>query len=151
MKKQWQKIADWMGGASADEPSHQVDLTVATTVLFLEMAYADETVSEEEEQHMRDTLSAFFKISVERVEELIEVAAEKRQSHTDIWFFTSQIKERFDRDTRKVIVEKLWGLVLSDGKVDKYEEALVKKISRLLGLSHGEMIEGKLKAKEETS
>ena len=46
------------------------------------------------------------------------------------------------------ILEMLWGLVYADGHMDKYEESLMRKITPLIGLGHGEMIQAKLKAKK---
>lgn len=129
---------------------HQSDdtgynLRIATCVLFLELAYADFTLTDEEEKQLRESLRSFFKIDDLEVDELIDVAKKKRQQRTDIWLFTNNIKSKFDREDKIKIIEMLWNLVYADGYMDKYEEALMRKISNLLGLSHGEMIQAKLK------
>lgn len=124
------------------------ELKIATCVLFLELAYADFTVVAEEESELKQSLSNFFQIDTQEVDQLIDVAKKKRQQRTDIWLFTNRIKEKFERPEKIKIIEMLWQLVYADGKIDKYEEALMRKISNLLGLSHGEMIQAKLKAQE---
>jgi uncharacterized tellurite resistance protein B-like protein len=58
------------------------------------------------------------------------------------------IKNNFEHGDKIKILEMLWALVYADGYMDKYEEALMRKITALLGLAHGEMVEAKLKAKK---
>jgi len=131
-----------------DNKNEVFDNKIATSVLFLELAYADFDVTEEEQQHINDSLKRFFDLSDDDVLELLDTAKEFRDARNDIWFFTNQIKENFDRERKIKILELLWQLVFADGYMDKYEEALMRKISTLLGLTHGEMIAAKLKAKK---
>ena len=123
------------------------DNKIATSVLFLELAYADFTVTDDEEKSIYTNLQNFFGLPQNEVEEIINIAKEKRNKSNDIWIFTNQIKSNFNRERKIKIVELLWQLVYSDGHMDKYEEALMRKISNLLGLTHGEMIQAKNKVK----
>jgi len=123
-------------------------LMIATTVLFLEMAYADFNLTADEEHHMKETLQDFFMLSADQVDEIIGLAKENRAEKNDIWTFTSLVKEKFSRDQKQNILEKLWLLIYADGTVDKYEDRLIRKITTLLGLEHGEMIQAKLNAKK---
>ncbi|KAA3614722.1 MAG: TerB family tellurite resistance protein [Calditrichaeota bacterium] len=130
----------------AEEKNNKLE--IATSVLFLELAYADFNIAPEEEKHMHKSIEDFFSLSSEEVKELVELAREKRDDRNDIWLFTDQIKQNFSRDDKIRILEMLWELVYADGHMDKYEEALMRKITPLLGLSHAEMIQAKLKAKK---
>ena len=128
-----------------DNEAH--DNKIATSVLFLELAYADFKVTTEEEENIYTNLQKFFSLPQDEVEEVINIAKEKRNKRNDIWIFTNQIKQNFSRERKIKIIELLWQLVYSDGHMDKYEEALMRKISSLLGLTHGEMIQAKNKVK----
>lgn len=137
--------------SSKNEPGTKVEKQnqeIATTVLFLEMAYADSVLSAEEEQHIRSSVEGLFSLTADEVSGLIEAAREKRNERQDIWLFTDLIKRNFDRDAKKQIIDMLWELIYADGHMDTFEEALIRKITNLLGLSHGEMIQSKLKAKK---
>ena len=123
------------------------DNKIATSVLFLELAYADFTVTDAEQENIYANLQKFFNLPQDEVQEIINVAKKKRDKRNDIWIFTNQIKQNFNRQRKIKIVELLWQLVFSDGHMDKYEEALMRKISNLLGLTHGEMIQAKNKVK----
>ncbi|MGD9487428.1 MAG: TerB family tellurite resistance protein [Calditrichaceae bacterium] len=124
---------------------------VATTVLFLEMAFADFEISPEEEKQIESSLMKFFNLESWEVSELIELAKEKRSSRNDIWLFTNTIKSEFTRQQKLWIIEKLWQLIFADGKIDKYEETLIRKITTLLGLEHGDMIQAKLAVKNKSA
>jgi uncharacterized tellurite resistance protein B-like protein len=130
-----------------DPKELEKQLMIATTVLFLEMAYADFNLSSDEEEHMKETLQDFFMLSSSQVDELIDLAKENRADKNDIWTFAGLVKEKFSRDQKLSILEKLWLLIYADGTVDKYEDRLIRKITTLLGLEHGEMIQAKLNAK----
>lgn len=121
-------------------------LMVATAVLFLEIAFADFTITLEEEEHMKETLSALFKLPESEVVELIELAKIKRSERQDIWLFSNLINENFQKEDKIWILEHLWKLIYADGKVDKYEDNLIRKIATLVGLSHQDMIQAKIKA-----
>ena len=121
------------------------NIEIATSVLFLEMAHADFNISRDEELHMMESIKTLFNMNEEEAAEILEIAHNKRNERTDIWFFASQIKENLDRADKIKLIERLWELVYADGHKDKYEDALMRKISKLLGLSHGDMIQAKLK------
>jgi uncharacterized tellurite resistance protein B-like protein len=133
-------------GSSPDQLDQK--LKVATTVLFLEMAYIDFNLTPEEEIQISDTLFELFGLQTNEVQDLIEIAREERDNRIDIWTFAGLIKTNFTRDQKLDILEKLWMLVFADGKVDKFEDRLIRKISTLLGLEHGEMIVAKIKIKK---
>lgn len=123
-------------------------LKVATAVLFLEMAYIDFDYSEKEEKEIAKTLVELFNLEFSEVDDLIEIAREQRNNNVDIWTFAGLIKSNFSHEQKINILEKLWILIYTDGKVDKFEDRLIRKISTLLGLEHGEMIAAKIKVQK---
>ena len=120
-------------------------LKIATAVLFLEMAYTDFNLDPEEEVQISKTMNELFGLDPEEITNLIEIAKEERENQTDIWTFAGLIKSNFTREQKIDIIEKLWTLIYTDGKLDKFENQLIHKISNLLGLEHGEMIAAKIK------
>ena len=120
-------------------------IKVATTVLFLEMAYADFEIDPQEEHEIKSALHDLFDIDETEITGLIQDAKIQRASKNDIWNFTNSLKSEFDKSERLEILDRLWQLVFADGRVDKYEDALIRKITTLLGLEHGDMIQSKLK------
>jgi len=124
-----------------DEPFS--GLSIATAALFLEMAFADFNLAPEEENKITSILQDFFSLDYSQVQELIKAARDKRESRVDIWLFTNQIKNSFSRTQKQCLLENLWRLIYADGYMDKYEEALMRKITNLIGMTHGEMIQAR--------
>ncbi|MBD3223890.1 MAG: hypothetical protein GF313_04125 [Caldithrix sp.] len=131
---------------TGDEPSLEHQLHIATTAIFLEMAYTDSNVDDRELDHIKATIQSFFNLPHHEIDELIKMANEKRKAGHDIWSFTTILKQYFSRNERKKIIEDLWRLVYADEVVNKYEERLIRQVSTLLGLEHSELIEAKINA-----
>ncbi len=124
------------------------DLMVATAGLFLEMVYADFDVHPEEEAQMVKALQSLFDLSEQDIEPLLGEARATREQRQDIWRFASVLKDHLSRQQRLRILQYLWKIVFADGRVDRYEDALMHKITNLLALDHSDMIEAKLAVKK---
>lgn len=125
------------------------DLMVATAGLFLEIINADFEVNPEEEKQLRALLSKRFRLTDSEMDELISFAKQDREKRQDIWQFASRLKDHLPRGKRIDILTDLWRLIFADGRLDMYEDALIRKITELLGLDHSEMIETKIRVKKE--
>ena len=149
LKKLEQFIHDNFAPVHEDNNADQLDekLKIATTALFLEMAYIDFNLASEEEDQISDILVELFGLNPDQVRDLIEISRLQRDRKTDIWTFAGLIKTNFSREQKINILEKLWMIIFADGKVDKFEDHLIHKISDLLGLDHSEMIAAKIKIK----
>ena len=63
-----------------------------------------------------------------------------------MWQFTDLISQNYTEAEKIRVVELLWKLIYSDGKLDQHEDYLVHRLSSLLGLHHKQLIAAKLKA-----
>ena len=70
-------------------------------------------------------------------DELLALAQKEREQATDLWQFTSLIKENYSRGQKVVLLEIMWGLVYADGQLASHEEYLMRKICNLLDLEPG--------------
>ena len=144
------RIKALLGGGPAKEPAREYErIQVATCVVLLEMAHADEEFHAMEETLVRDLLRHKFDLSEPDISELIAFAREQRQQSLDLFQFTRLIKEDFSRAEKLEMMETLWRLIYADGVLDKYEDYLVRQLAKLLGLAHGEMIEAKVRVLDE--
>lgn len=122
---------------------------IATAALFLEMAYADYKLEPEEEAEIIAALKSIFDIDEQEIDDLLLVARQERQARNDIYGFTNLLTKHFSRRERLLILDKLWMLIFTDGRVDRYEDALIRKMTGLLGLEHGDMINAKLRIRNQ--
>jgi uncharacterized tellurite resistance protein B-like protein len=141
------------GKRSPDDSSNQgrqlsSNLHIATCALFLEMANADGEFSALEREHIISILKRDFDLSDEHAAALIEASNEELKGSIDLWKFTNRINQYYSIEEKIRIVETIWRVVYSDGKLDKHEDYLVHKLAHLLRLSHKQLIDAKLKAKQ---
>jgi uncharacterized tellurite resistance protein B-like protein len=130
-------------GGSEEDCHH--DVRVATCSLFLEMANIDDEFSEEERDHIVSILKTEYQLSDECATDLMEAAREELEQSVDLWRFASRINEYYSPEEKIQIIEMIWRIVYVDGTMDKHEDYLVHKVSKLLRVSHKQFINAKLK------
>jgi len=141
-----------IGGNLPSTPRKEHErVTVATCALLLEMAHTDGELHDLEADLVRDLVANRFDLSDEAVEELLELASEKREESHDLFGFAREINARFTPEEKRDLVEELWRIVYADGVLDRYEEHLMRQVTTLLRLPHRTMIDAKLKVLKDRS
>jgi len=123
-------------------------LQVATCALMLEIAWADESFSDEERDSVATLMRDRFDLDASSAETLLDLARRERDQSTDLYQFTHLIKDELPRRERLRVLEALWIVVYSDGVLEAHEDAMVHKLARLFGLKHEEAIALKLRARD---
>ena len=129
------------------EDEQQPSVELAAAVLLFEVAWADHDISDVELQTVREALIREFGIDAATVDELV---AESRSQHEDsvgVHRFTRAIVEAWTSEQRFQLIVQLWRLAFCDARVDKYEDAAIRKIAELLYVSHREFISAKRTAR----
>lgn len=121
---------------------------LAACVILLEAAHSDYECTDDEVEHVLGTISANYDLSPEYAHELLELARTERKQSVDLWEFTNRVNQNYSHPEKLLVMEAVWSIVYSDGKLDKHEDYFARKLSTLLRLSHKEMIEQKIKAKK---
>jgi uncharacterized tellurite resistance protein B-like protein len=137
------------GEREGDKLGEERRIQVATAVILLEVAHADEDFSESEREHILDILKDQFSLDEESVQELVQVSEEQLRRSIDIWHFTEIINNSYDSEEKYRVIEKVWQVIYADGRLDKYEDYIVHKLARVLHISHARMIEAKMKYLQE--
>lgn len=134
-------------------PAAQVDslseerIPLAAAVLLLEVAHTDGEFHQTEQDLLGTLLTEHFDVSEESLAELLELAEETRNNSHDLHQFTREINKAFTQPEKERIIEAIWQLVYADGRLDCYEEALMRQLGSLIGLSHRQLIAAKLRAR----
>jgi uncharacterized tellurite resistance protein B-like protein len=131
-------------GKDAETPDDH-DLKVATCALLVEMARIDESFTPQETEAILHILETTYGVSVEHTKALVAEAEKELVESVDLWQFARLINAHYSREEKIGIIETLWQVVFVDGKMDKYEDYLMHKMPNLLGLTHKELIDAKLK------
>ncbi len=132
-----------------DQPAGNPEkVSIAACALLLEMAHADSEFSNEEKSRIVAILNENFDLTEDNARELMHLADLERKESLDLWQFTNLINQNYSREEKLRVVETLWQVIYTDGKVDKHEEYLMRKLTFLLNLHHQDMIEAKFKARD---
>ena len=147
VKKFFQKVETPEGKRVATEDKAQ-KIQVATCALLLEVANSDDEFSDVERERIVQILKTGFHLSDEYAQAVMDVSEHERKESIDLWSFTNLINEHYTLDEKIMIIEMVWKVIYADGKLDKYEDHLAHKLSRLLKLSHQQLIDAKLKIRD---
>jgi uncharacterized tellurite resistance protein B-like protein len=123
------------------------DIRIATCALFLEMSYIDGEFSESEREYVVSILKRDFELSDEHAAALLEAAHGELKESIDLWQFTNLINQNYSLEEKLQIIETIWRIAYTDGKLDMHEDYLVHKLAKLLRLNHKQLIDAKLRAK----
>jgi len=122
---------------------------VAAGVVLLKAAHVDSDCSKEEMEHIVATLKDKFDLPENCVDDLLHLARADREQSVDLWQFTSYINRHFSTAEKLAVLEDVWRIILLDGKLDQHEDHYAHKLANLFHLSHGQLIDAKLKAREQ--
>ena len=141
-------FSEKMHPGQRDMPADPKKVSIATCALLLEMAHADDQFSKEEMANIITILQTQFDLAEKDAREMISLAEEERKESLDLWQFTNLINENYSKQEKQRVVEILWRVIYTDGKVDKHEEYLMRRLTFLLNLDHTDMIEAKFSARD---
>ncbi len=124
-------------------PDSENRIRVAAAALMIEVTRADFDVDKQELERIENLLQSTLDLDEEELVELVELAQQESKDSTSLHAFTRQIHESYTMEQKVSLFEHLWHVAYADGKLDKYEEYLMRKIADLVYLPHQHFIQTK--------
>ena len=121
-------------------------LQLATAALLVEMTRVDHEVQAQELDTVTDAIRASFGLSYEETAELMALAEQEADQMTSYFAFTSLINKAYSQEEKVKLIELMWQVALSDGRLDKYEEHLIRKVANLIYVPRQEIVAAKHRA-----
>lgn len=138
------------GGGSEPVPHTGPEaIQLATCTILLEAAHIDDEFTEEERRHILQTMQERFELSADEALELLEAASHAREQSADLYRFTREINASCTVDEKIRFAEEVWRIFYSDGTLDSHEDHLARKLKNLLNLNQRQMMDAKMRVKEE--
>ncbi len=137
--------------APAETTPNPDRIPLAAAVLLLEIAHADGDFSADEEKLIQEVLQQRFALNTEMCKELLQLAEDAKKHSSDLHQFTSLVNRHFSQPEKEEIIESFWHLAFADGRLDAHEEAMLRQLGSLIGLSHRQFIDAKIKVRNELS
>ena len=135
--------------APQQSSSNEDDAHIALCVLMIEAAHVDGECSDEEMDHVIETLTDKCGISRQDINELIERAYQKREESIDLFTFTRYINQNYSKEEKLRVMESVWRVIHIDGRLEGHEDHFAHKLANLLRLTHKELIDAKIRAREQ--
>lgn len=126
-------------------------LRMATATLLVEMSRADRQVDDTETDAVLAAIRQRFDLAEQEARDLADLGHDRADHATSLYEFTRVLNEQLSREQKLHIVELLWDVAYADGRIDKYEEQLVRKIAELIYVPHPDFIAAKLRAEARVS
>ena len=127
-------LAKKPGPAPAPERPFDVQ-TLAAAALMVECARINGAFGEQEREAISHAVREAFDLDHETAEILVGVAEKHEDEMWADWLFTETIKRHFNREEQLEIVARLWEIALVDEDLHPFEERLIARVARELGLS----------------
>lgn len=143
IKQIFNEIVDVFSSSNAVETSaadREAAIRKATAVLMLDVARADYVFEESEFERVLQLMELHFDLSPEDAAQLVNDASDEAEDLTSVHQFTKLLHEHLDESEKAHIVALLWQIAFADGRLDKYEDSLVLKISDLLYVSRARVM-----------
>ncbi len=127
-----------------EEPSFDT-LQISISALLIQTAAYDGVFDDIEKEKIKSLLKKYFDLTDEKLEELFSLSLIINDDSNDIQQFTRKLNENLDYDEKLEIIEMMWKIIIVDGRIDDYENSLIRKISGLLYVQDSDV--GKIKNK----
>ena len=140
IKKLFEQVISVIREESGDEQepqSRDSAIRLATAVLMVDVAQADDVFDESEFDRVLALIQSHFQLEPQIAAELVNEASEQAEDLVSLHSFTDVLHGHLAEHEKARIIELLWKVAYADGSLDKYEDSLVLKISDLLHVSRG--------------
>ncbi|HEX5678284.1 MAG TPA: TerB family tellurite resistance protein [Alcanivorax sp.] len=129
---------------NSEESDH--DLHRAAAALLMEVARTDGEVGQREQRMLVKAVRERWHLEAEEMDEIVAELDQRVENATDLFEFTIPLRQRWDPETRVRLIYDMWAIAAVDGDADSHEEQLIRRVSELLYVSHGDFIRAKLAA-----
>jgi uncharacterized tellurite resistance protein B-like protein len=115
-------------------------LQKACCSLLIEVARLDSAGADEKRKAVSLALREQFALPDEDLAPMIANAGRAENRLTSYYGPVALINKRYVPEQKVLFIEGLWRVAIADGKIDMYEEQLVRKLADLLYVPHTDFI-----------
>ncbi|WP_111495837.1 MULTISPECIES: TerB family tellurite resistance protein [Marinobacter] len=133
------------------EPNDPKQLAIAATALMVQLARVDQSEDDVEMITIIDCALRSQAITREEATTILADARAHAEDATSLYEFTEKLNDTLDQAGKAEILENIWRVAFADGRIDKYEEQLIRRIAELLHLNHREYMECRHRAEQAMS
>ena len=125
--------------------SFKDEMVLSICVLLIEVSKSDDDYDDSEKEKIIDLLKKQFALNDDQIDILMMMADKKNDEIVSLHELTASLNKEYTYSEKKNVIKMLWDIAYSDGRIDKYEDYTIRKISDLLHIKHSDFIKAKLR------
>ena len=125
--------------------SFKDEMVLCICVLLIEVSKSDDDYDDSEKAKIIDLLEKEFSLNHDQIDMLMKMADKKNNEIISLHELTASLNKEYTYSEKKNVIKMLWDIAYSDGRIDKYEDYTIRKISDLLYIKHSDFIKAKLR------
>jgi uncharacterized tellurite resistance protein B-like protein len=133
-------IADLAQGEKQGHEFDDDDYRVAYAALLVHAAFVDDGISGAEYEKLETLLKQRFDLDDAQARHLIDQATVADRQAVDLYHFTRLLDQVLDGEQRLRLIEMMWQIAFSDGRISEFENNLIWRVADLLGVPSRERI-----------
>jgi uncharacterized tellurite resistance protein B-like protein len=124
-------------------------LQLASAVLMVSVVRADLESRQDEHHALQRAVGRALDLHEEAAALVVRVAEEALAQGISFGALLQQIESECSLDQKRQLVESLWRIAFADAELAGHEEYLVRKVANKIGLSTADLVETKVRARED--
>ena len=124
-------------------------LQLASAVLMVSVVRADLESRQDEHRALERAVGRALDLHADAAALVVRVAEEAVDRGVSFAAVLVRLQQECTLDQKRELVESLWRIAFSDAELAGHEEYLVRKIAAQLGLSTADLVETKVRARED--
>ena len=125
--------------AEVENENNEFDYDLLSVYLAYEVARADGDIDSKEMGVLRDFVESSLKDN-RNVDDVINNIEQYSQDNASLHDLITEINSSFNKNEKHSLISSLWTVAYATNGLDKYEDALIRKITDLLNIKHVDML-----------
>lgn len=121
---------------------------IACLALLIEVSKSDHDIDPQEIQQIVTLAGSHFNVAKEQQSQLLKLAKSLSKQATSLYEYTSLVNEQYSDDEKYSLILAMWKVAFADGRIDRYEEHLIRRVADLIYIPHIQFIQAKHDALE---
>lgn len=117
---------------------------LSVALLLLELARSDFEIADTERRRVAEILARRYGLAADAAQALIQQAGAQGEDAVSLYDYVKVLNAKLDPQGKRELMELLWEVAYADGRIDQYEEHLLRKLADLLYVPQRDYIGAKL-------
>ena len=138
----------WLGLSDTEEENVGIDTSRAAAALMVEVMAVDHEWHELEIEKIEELLQTSLNLETEEAKTVVAEVLDAQKTQHDLFQFTSAINSGYGLEQKFELLKCLWRVAYADGRVDAYEEHIIRRLADLIHMPHSQFIRAKVEARD---